>query len=667
MITNFGAFAAAVRRQFETMAGEPLFTAGADRDAIWEAYLGAFPPGSNPVFRARTEHDCSCCRAFIRAVGPVVAVQNGALVTVWDLAGLPDPYQPVADAMAAYVRGLAVSDVFLTRDRRLGTAVSHEHVPGGSTLTWEHFQVAVPARFVTDRVAERRGAARTTFEVLRRGLAELSPEVVETVLDLIDRGALYRGEQFADAVRQFRQLQSRVAVARDTRERDLLAWYMVDSAAARFRNTAIGTLVQDLSAGADLEVAVRGYEAKVAPQNYRRPTALITRKMVEDAVATIRALDLEPALARRHARLEDVSVNSVLFVDGSVRGRMKGGVEDLLLEEAVPARFDPDRAEEIAVEDFVTDVLPRCTGVQVYLENRLARNFVSLTAPVHEDSGRLFTWGNDFAWSYEGDAADSIKERVKRAGGRVEGVALRASLSWYNYDDLDIHVREPDGNHVYYGNKSDKLDVDMNAHGGTTRDPVENVRWVGRLRHGAYTVWVNQFRRRESVDVGFEVEVEHDGGLENFRYEKGLRHNQDVPVAVVHVERGEVKKVTPSAQVIAGSAAREHWGLTTQRLVRANAVVLSPNYWSEPGTGNRHWFFILEGCRNPAPARGIYNEFLSPALAKHRKVFEVLGDKTKCPPADEQLSGVGFSAGRDDRVAVAVVGQRMNRVYRIVF
>lgn len=279
----------------------------------------------------------------------------------------------------------------------------------------------------------------------------------------------------------------------------------------------------------------------------------------------------------------------------------------------------------------------------------------------------LFKWPNNFAWSYEGNAADSIKARVKRAGGRVEGVELRVSLAWSNFDDLDIHVLEPSGVEIAYFNKADKLDVDMNAGGPTTREPVENVRWVRRLADGVYKIWVNQYSKRESVNVGFEVEIEHGGGLEIFRHEDAVRSGANIQVAKVAVRDGVVRAVEPSDSVIGGAASREQWGLVTQRLHKVNAIVLSPNHWGGQGVGARHWIFTLEGCKNPLPTRGIYNEFLSPALSKHRKVFEVLGDKTKCPPVDEQLSGVGFTKGRGDSVAVAVSGPKLNKVYRIQF
>ena len=666
MADVFHVFAKAVRQRFEKLARDPLFVVASDRDAIWQAYLGAFPAGSNPVFRERTEHDCSCCRHFIRDIGNVVAIQYGALACVWDLSGLPHPYQEVADAMAAYIRALPVRDVFLTWQPKHGTQTSRGLI-NGATIQFSHFAVEVPTKFVVPKttIDQKRGELRTTFDVLMRGLTELSPAAVAAVADLIEENGIYRGQEFKRQVREFQALQTRVFGINDPKVRDLLVWNMITSPVARFRNTVIGTLVQDLSEGVDIEAAVRAYESKVAPQNYKRPTALITKRMVEDAMATIRELDLEHGLERRHARLSDVSVSSVLFVDNAVQGEMKGGIKGLLMQEVKPAPFDPKRAEEISVDAFMANVLPKVTGLRLYLENSALGNFVSMTAPVYADSKSLLRWGNDFAWSYDGNVTDSIKDKVKRAGGQVENVSLRASLAWFNTDDLDLHVLEPDGNHIFFGNKSGKLDVDMNV-SHTVRDPVENVRWVHALRGGLYRVFVHNYRRRESVDVGFVVEIESTCGLESFRFERALGAQMQQPVADITIKHGEVR-VMPAAGIIVGSISQEKWGLKTLDLVRVNSIVLSPNHWDGNAVGNKHWFFILDGCQSPTPTRGIYNEFLHPRLEKHRKVFEVLGDKTKCPVTADQLSGIGFSSTRKDKVTVIAMGPSLNKSYTIVF
>ncbi len=100
---------------------------------------------------------------------------------------------------------------------------------------------------------------------------------------------------------------------------------------------------------------------------------------------------------------------------------------------------------------------------------------------------------------------------------------------------------------------------------------------------------------------------------------------------------------------ITWSAARSHrpsGGLTTNQLVPVNSIILSPNHWNGKAIGNKHWFFILKGAKNPEPVRGFYNEFLNPALEKHRKVFEVLADKIKAPVEDDQMSGIGVSSTR---------------------
>lgn len=668
-MANFSVFASAVRKRFNDMSDKRLYVVDADRDLIWTTYLDAFPPGSNPVMRVRTEHDCACCRAFIRSIGPVVTIENGALSSIWDLNGIPSPYQDVADAMAAYVKGLPIRDAFVTNHADHGTPSSYERTDDG-VRTWQHFAAGVPSAFVTGRPDERRGEYRTQVQVFMRGINEIKPEAIATILDLISDNAIYRGQEFKAAVHEFQNAQARM-LDLDAGRRELHAWTSINQGYARFRNTVIGTLAQDLSDGMDLDAAVRSFESKVAPQNYKRPTAIITKGMIAQAMKTIDELGLEQALERRHARLADVSVNDVLFVDNSVRPLMKGGLREKLMDEVRPPAFVPTKAEEIGIDAFIADVLPKVTGLHLRLDNGMMGNFVSLTAGVHTNAESLFRWGNDLAWSYDGNVADSIKDRVKRAGGRVEGVAVRISLAWSNTDDLDLHVRDSAGQHIFYGAKGHPsqgnggyLDVDMNV-GGETRTPVENVRWMKMPRDGIYEVIVNNFTRRESIDVGFTVEVESPAGIETFRYEKALGGKQSQGVFKMRVENGRIELMR-AAGVTQGSVSQEKWGLHTLNLVRVNSIILSPNHW-ETDTGNKHWFFILDGCRNPDPVRGIYNEFLHPRLEKHRKVFEVLGDKTKCPPADDQLSGVGFSSTKKDRVSVIAAGPRLNKAYTVVF
>lgn len=660
--TNFPHFARLIKNRFDEMASTSnLYVVDSDRDIIYDTYLKAFPEGTNNIYRERTEHDCSCCKNFIRNVGNVIAIQNGVISTIWDLNGLPEPYQTVADKMSAYIKSCNIYNVFLTNQTKFGAEKTIGLI-NEKPITFNHFFADIPKRYIENRsLAERLGDTRTSYSVFVRGLTELKPEAVNTVLDLIKENNLYRGQEFKNSVLEFKKIQDSY---RTSLNKDLFVWQNLSPNVSRFRNTVIGTLVQDLSEGIELEKAVRSFETKVAPANYKRPTALITKSMIESAMTTIKELDLENALKRRHAKFSDVSVNSVLFVDNTVRSKMKdaGDISSLLMEEIKPVKFDPTKAESISIDDFLSKILPKSSSIQLYLDNSLIPNFMSLTAPVDTDVKQLFKWNNNFAWSYEGNVTDSIKDRVKKAGGQVENVNMRVSLSWFNTDDLDLHIHEPN-NHVYFGNKSrgpGVLDVDMNV-GTTVRDPVENVRWVNRLKDGEYTVQVNNFRKRESVDVGFVIEVESSYGLHTYSYNSAVKDQEYVRVCTINVKNGVVYNIKSYPGIVTGTTSREQWGLKTLDLIKVDSVILSPNYWDENQVGNKHWFFILEGCKNPDPVRGIYNEFLNSNLEKHRKVFEILGDKTKCPYVEEQMSGLGFSSTRKDKVTVVVSNNTMKK------
>lgn len=115
----------------------------------------------------------------------------------------------------------------------------------------------------------------------------------------------------------------------------------------------MGTLLINLSEDMELEKAVRLYENIMAPSNYKRPTALITKKQIAEAQKKVEELGLVDALPRRHAQVEDISVNDVLFVNRDTAKRMIGGsVFDMLSESKVVNPKEFTKATEITIEKF---------------------------------------------------------------------------------------------------------------------------------------------------------------------------------------------------------------------------------------------------------------------------------------------------------------------------
>lgn len=704
-MSSFHTFACRVTASFQDMMkNDAVFVADLDGDELWTKYLAAFPEGTNPIFKKRTEHDCSCCRNFVRRAGCVIAVENGEVRTVWDkaVAEAPYPYAFVASTLQQAIRSVGIRDIFRVgkSEARFGAQETHSlDEATKKAVTWNHFCTGeIPLRFRAVLPDTDRGNYRTTVQVLERGLTELSPEAVDTVLGLIDGNALYRGEEHRRAVVEFQKMQREYRALGacagaegnyrplDPTGRSLFVWTRANSPAARFRNTVIGTLVQDLSEGQDLERAVKSFETKVAPTNYKRTTALITPGMVKKAMETITTLGLEPALERRFATISDVSVNDVKWVDGAARPLMKGGIGDVLMQHAraaVASQADAGRAEDIGLEDFMARVLPETQAMEVFFSGKHLGNLMALTAPVHPEPKHLFRWNNDFAWSYGGNVADSIAERVKKAGGKVDGAMLRISLSWFNYDDLDLHVFEPPARglggllphlpHIHFRNKrgwtGGCLDVDMNAGGGHSREAVENVVWSTTPPDGPYRIVVHNYQQRESSDPGFVIETECAGKLSHYSYNKPVRSQQEIVIATLHMKNGVIERVEPGDPgITAANISQEKWGLTTERYVKVNTVMLSPNYWGENaayGTGNKHTFFVLDGCKSDEDLRGIFNEFLHPRLEPHRKVFEIIGDKTKCRPTDGQLAGLGFSSTKKDTFLVRVQQGKKQRTFHI--
>lgn len=95
-----------------------------------------------------------------------------------------------------------------------------------------------------------------------------------------------------------------------------------------------------------------------------------------------------------------------------------------------------------------------------------------------------------------------VSVRLAQAGAKTGDPQI--SLSWENYNDLDLHCVEPGGFEIFFKNRRSQsggeLDVDMNVQPESNR-PVENIYYDPRIApRGEYAVYVNHYHNHGGRD-----------------------------------------------------------------------------------------------------------------------------------------------------------------------
>lgn len=693
---TFTEFKKAVQKQFEKLhkiskeQKGGMYLVDLDKDLIWDTYLDSFPEGTNNIYKERREYDCQCCKQFIRTVGGLVVIQDNKLTSLWDIE-VGGYHQPVIETLRNAVNSAAIKDEFKHYEGWVGTDFNHQALESGDTRKWEHFYLDLPKDYVKsgDSIPSYLSEVRSNKEVLKRSLDEITLESAEIVLELIEQNSLYRGEEHKDIVESFTK-HKKTYDSLNSAEKDNYAWSVSTKlgGASRIRNTVIGTLLSDISEGKPLDNAVASFESKVAPTNYKRPTALVTKGMIQKAQNKVQELGIEDSLSRRYAVTEDITINNVIYADRSAKKAMN--VFDELMEETPSKPAKLDKVEEVDVDTFINQIVPKAESIEVMLENKHINNMMSLIAPTYLDAVPIFKWGNNFSWTYNGEVADSLRDKVAKAGGRVDGV-LRFSHTW-NYDGcnqslMDLHVflpnsgykdrnstkevheTYPTGPRVGWNQLTDfqsggVQDVDfVNPPGDSV--PVENITFpnLKRMPEGTYIFKIHNWCLRQPTRSGFKAEIEFGGEVHQYEYKDALKHHEWITLAEVTLKNGEfsIKHILKPS-----TASQQVWGVTTEKFQKVKMIMNSPNHWDGNKSGNKHWFFIMDKCYNDKKARGFYNEFLKEDLKEHRKVFEVLSSKMKTEESEDQLSGLGFSSTQRNSAYFKVTG-KFTRTIKVNF
>ena len=667
---------------------------------VFDLYINGFE--NDPIFRDpnSSEHNCNLCKNFLRRYGNIVSIdKNREIITIWDNIKESE-YSNSAKSISQKLKKAKIQDVFFETWNelnslnyesckktnsvfRLGIAKNVKRytkeeaekfgvVKPNEIRDFYHLHLDIPTEYVDmsgKSVEAIMADYRDAKNVFQRAMETISLDTLYLVKDLINQGSLLDGQTHLFKIEQIIPLKKEYDEL-SKKEQDNWCWvksYKLPF--AKFRNELIGVLCSELSEGLELNIACTNWNKRVDPANYMKAKAPITKKQIEEAKKFVEENGYEESFNRRFATIDDIKVSEILHSNVG-----DGKIKSVSLFDSVKStstrhkKAEFDKVEEISIEKFMKDILPGCTSIEAFLENRMEGNMVSLTTADIPDSKPIFKWDNNYSWTYNGNLAGKsmIKDNVKAVGGKITGV-LRTSLQWNDEDtkgivDFDLHCKTPNSE-IYFSNKKDNinkgwLDVDMVR---PSSIGIENITWQDKLKDGNYVFFVKNFCG--GANKGFKVEIEFDGNTYNYYYPNSTSYKQDIQIATITVKNSnmEIKHHLQES-----SNSKEVYGLESNQFHKVNLVCLSPNHWDTNNVGNKHYFFMLDKAKSPVSIRSFHAENLIPELANHRKVLEVLGNTTMIEPSDKQLSGLGFNATVKDELIVKLSGTH-KRVVKIKF
>ena len=677
---------------------------------LYNYYLMSFPEGTDIVFRDpnSTTHSCNNCKNFIRRYGNIVAIDaNGEIMTMFGVTGLEEPYKTVCETLDKMLKESAIDNVFLESyevlDKKLnyervnkkqelfqlGISVNHKQftqeeadkfgvVDTKKIYVFNHINVSLPKQFVdfSDKSIESiLGVYRDKFSVFKRAMEEIPLDVYILVKDLIEQDSILDGTSHLHIIDDAIIFKQKYDLAKN---KDNYVWdtiHGMSDGKAKYNNTVIGKLCQELASGEDLNTCCANWNKRVDPANYHKAKAPISKKQIEEAQKFVLENGYMESFDRRLATIEDIHLSEIKYIAEPTK------IKPVTLFDKVKPTVSAnvpkfDGVDEVTIDKFMSDILPKCTSVEAFLTNKHEGNLVTMTTTNVAESKPIFKWNNNYSWTFNGNLAgkSQIKESVKIKGGKIDGV-LRFSINWAENDktddtDLDAHCRLPNKNEIYYGcckyptisPTSGFLDVDvMHPNQQKNKDVVENIAFTDlkKMPNGTYVFYVHNFANRGNK--GVLAEIEFDGNIYNYEYNQCVRGTIDVAEVTLNNGKFSIKHLLPTT-----NNTKELWGMETNSFQNVNLVCLSPNHWGENKVGNKHYFFMLEKAKTDKDVRGFHNENLISELLTHKKVMEVLGNKSLIKPTSNQLSGLGFNSTVRDELLVKLTGS-FNRVVKIKF
>lgn len=359
-------------------------------------YLNTFDDGLTDT---RKEHDCTACREFMRQWGNLAFIDNlgNVIPAYWDAELATPGYQAAVAYLEQHVAGHRIDGVAYSETNELGSVNC-----GG----FDHFGIILDA----GTVKVPNGSLQTAlaleaikgehFKTLRAALDEYAPVYLQQVMQLIKTEKLNNAAEFEGQVQFLLTTHERLKAARKISKENArnLLWRIVAETNPAYctpRSSVIGSLLDALIAGENVNSAVADFNERTRPEKYRRPVAAPTAGNVARAEKLFEQLNLAPALERRIALLAEVPTIWAPK-ESAAQAKSEGGVfghlETKDQKRKRPVKELPAiNAGDISYAKFQRTVLPDAKKLELYITGG-AQPFGCLVTAVNEKAQPLFKW-----------------------------------------------------------------------------------------------------------------------------------------------------------------------------------------------------------------------------------------------------------------------------------
>lgn len=431
---QFDIFAEEIRHRAEAWGTHHWYRSTINPDELWEAYLSGF---SDPEIRQ--QHNCHCCKSFIKKYGGLVTTKGKELFSpLWPEYTDTNLYSESLENIHKLFNAnrCSIKYPFYTDREILGTRDDDEG--------WTHFWVQTRAfqyhRGPTKHAAEKFQEHKMLVEYLH----SMELNTISIAKDIFQSDSTLARSKHAGMANWLLDIRRYVSTLGYSNERRNYLWHVAMNAPIGYchiKNTVVGTFIEDIEKHG-IEEAKRKLNAMMNPLQYQRPQAAPTEGNIRAAEALFQKMNLGPSLERRYANLQDIQE---FLWKPAVREEKAQGLFSHLSKEHKKMELPKDSyINNISWVVFARDVLPQAKSIRIKLNGTL--NFAGLVTAVHADAEPILQWDrkehrNPVSWYvYHGGSRPSTWALVDGEWADIVGVTLMPS-NWNGCkSDFSKHV-----------------------------------------------------------------------------------------------------------------------------------------------------------------------------------------------------------------------------------